>query len=528
MEYLLTAEEMRACDREAVESGRITGQALMDKASLGVAKVAAKVLGDVRGKRIVVICGRGNNGGDGFGAAVYLGQMGAYVKVILTGTSVEVSGDAKVFYEKAKSMSSGQLKIEVEEFEKASSSLNLNDYDLIVDAVLGTGLKDEPRDNAKTAIDLMSKAVPPVLAVDVPSGLDSDSGNVFESATASVATATMGFPKRGLLLNQGKQNSGTVYVVDIGMPPNLNALATVETTVITGPEVRELLPRRNIETHKHAVGKVFALVGSVGMTGAGIMVGKAAMRAGAGAVILGVPSELNPIFESQLTEVMTVPLPQTGDGSLSLAVLLQIQKNLEWADVLVIGPGLSRNQETSQMVAKVLRSQERTIIVDADGLNAIADQPSILGDSKADIILTPHHGEFSRLTGFSAEEIARDRIEMARSYATEKKVTLVLKGSPTVIATKEGKVHVNVHGNPGMATAGMGDVLTGIIAAMVSQKLSPSDAAIVGTYIHSVAGDVAFQSKGMYSLISTDVIESLSQAFKKIENGEVVEFQRIS
>lgn len=528
MEYLLTAEEMKACDREAVESGKITGQALMDKASLGVAKVAGKILGDVRGKRIAVICGRGNNGGDGFGAAVYLGQMGAEVKVVMTGTSVEVSGDAKVFYDKVKSMSGDQAKIQVEEFEKAAESLNLNDYDLVVDAVLGTGLKDEPKDNAKKAIEMMADALTPVLAVDVPSGLDSDSGSSFEPATRPEATATMGFPKRGLVMNEGRESAGTVYLVDIGMPADLAALGAVETSIATCADVRDLLPRRRSETYKHEVGKVFALVGSVGMTGAGIMVGKSAMRAGAGAVVLGVPSELNPIYESQLTEVMTVPLPQTGDGSLSLAVLLQIQNNLEWADVLVIGPGLSRNQETSQMVAKVLRSHDGTIVVDADGLNAIADQPSILSETMADVILTPHHGEFSRITGYSPEEIAKDRIEMSRNYAKENKVTLVLKGAPTVVATKEGKVHVNVHGNPGMATAGMGDVLTGIIAALVSQKLSPADAAIAGAYIHSVAGDVALQSKGVYSLIATDVIEALPQAFRKIESGEVLEFQRIS
>jgi hydroxyethylthiazole kinase-like uncharacterized protein yjeF len=229
-----------------------------------------------------------------------------------------------------------------------------------------------------------------------------------------------------------------------------------------------------------------------------------------------------------LTEVMTVPLPQTGDGSLSLAVLLQIQKNLEWADVLVVGPGLSRNQETSQLVAKILRSHDGTIVVDADGLNAMADQPDILRDTHAEVILTPHLGEFSRLTRFSVEEIAKDRIELARRYAQDNKVTLVLKGSPTVVATKEGKVFVNVHGNSGMATAGMGDVLTGIIGAMLAQKLSPVDAAVAGVYLHSVAGDIALESKGIYSLIASDVIESLPGAFRKVDNGEVIEFQRIS
>lgn len=528
MEYLLTAEEMRECDREAIESRKVTGQALMDKASLGVAKVAGMILGDVRGKRIAVICGKGNNGGDGFGAAVYLGQMGAEVKVILTGSSVEVSGDAKVFYDKAKSMSSQHAKIEVEEFDRAVLSLSLNDYDLVVDAVLGTGLKDEPKDNAAKAIKLMADAFTPVLSIDVPSGIDSNNGTMYGSGLRASATATMGFPKRGLVMNDGKDNSGNIYVIDIGMPSELTALSKVETSVITAYDVRDRLPRRKAETYKHAVGKVFALVGSVGMTGAGIMVGRAAMRAGAGAVVLGVPSELNPIYEAQLIEVMTAPLPQTGDGSLSLAVLLQIQKNLEWADVLVIGPGLSRNQETAQMVAKVLRSHDGVTIVDADGLNAIADQPSILGETNAELILTPHHGEFSRLSGFSVEEIAKDRIEMARNFAKEKKVTLVLKGSPTVVATKDGKVFVSVHGNPGMATAGMGDVLTGMIAALVSQKLSPVDAALAGVYLHSVAGDLALGSKGMYSLIATDVIEMLPQAFRNIENGEPVEFQRIS
>ncbi len=225
---------------------------------------------------------------------------------------------------------------------------------------------------------------------------------------------------------------------------------------------------------------------------------------------------------------MTVPLPQTGDGTFSLAVLLQVQKNLEWADVLVVGPGISRNQETAQLVIKLIRSYDGAVVIDADALNAIADQPEILHETHAEIIMTPHHGEFSRLIKFSPAEIAENRIELARRYAKENNLTLVLKGSPTVIASKEGKVFVNVHGNPGMATAGTGDVLTGVIAAMLGQKLSPIDAAIAGVYIHSVAGDIALELKGVYSLIATDVIETLPNAFRRIENGEVVEFDKIS
>ncbi|MCL5035235.1 MAG: NAD(P)H-hydrate dehydratase [Bacteroidetes bacterium] len=528
MEYLLTSDEMRGCDRESIESGKVSGSSLMDKASLGVAKVAVRLLGDVRGKRIAVLCGKGNNGGDGFGASLYLAQMGASVSVLLTDKPDEIPGDAKIFYDKLNELPPEQGTVEFLEIDESERVPSLDDFNLVIDAVLGTGLSGDPRETAEKAINMMLRSRTPVLSVDIPTGLNSDDGTVYTIAPDAVATATMGNLKRGLLLNDGKEKCGKVYVVDIGIPKDLAAFREINTYLVGCEDVRSILPKRQPETHKHAVGKIFGLVGSVGLTGAGVMVGQAAMRAGAGAVVLGVPSDLNPIFENKLTEVMTIPLPQTADGSLSLAVLLQIQRNLGWADALVIGPGISRNQETAQLVAKLIRSYDGTILIDADGLNPIADHPEILHETHAEIVLTPHHGEFSRLSKFSVEEIAKERVEVARKYAAENNVTLVLKGSPTVIASKEGKVYVNVHGNPGMATAGSGDVLTGIIAAMLGQKLSPLDAAMAGVYIHSVAGDVALESKGIYSLIATDIIDSLPEAFKKIENGDVVEFERIS
>ncbi len=527
MEYLLTADQMKECDREAIESGRVSGESLMDKASLGVAKVASRLLAEVRGKHISVFCGKGNNGGDGFGASLYLARMGAKVKVYIVGSPEEIVGDAKIFYEKLKQLS-GEEAVEIVEFEKGTADISLNDSDLVVDAVLGTGLSGSPKESVQKAIDLMLQAATPVLSVDVPSGLDSTNGTVYTSCVRATATATMGNLKCGLLMNEGKENAGSIFVINIGMPLDLDGLKTAETFVVNCSDVKRLFPRRKAETHKHAVGKIFGLVGSVGLTGAGVMVGQAAMRTGAGAVVLGVPSELNPIYENKLTEVMTIPLPQTRDGSLSLAVVLQIQKYLEWADVLVIGPGMSRNQETAQLVLKILRSYEGVAVVDADALNAIAEQPDVLHETHAQILMTPHHGEFSRLTKFSPEEIAENRIEMARRYAKENGVTLVLKGSPTIIASKDGKAFANVHGNPGMATAGMGDVLTGIIAALLGQKLGLVDAAIAGVYLHSVAGDVSLEMKGMYSLIATDVIENLPIAFRKIENGEISEFEKIS
>lgn len=526
MEHLLSADEMSQCDREAIESKRVSGESLMDKASVGVSKVAARLVRDIQGKKIAVLCGKGNNGGDGLGAAYYLAQMGANVKVYLVGTVDEVTGDARVFLDKIKQLPIDRSKVEIFELEK--SQINLDDCNLVVDAVLGTGISGEPKDAARKAIEMMTATITPVLAVDIPSGIDSSNGTAHAVCPKAAATATMGYVKRGLIMNDGKDNSGKVFVVDIGLPSDLAALDKVNTFIINCRDVRYLFPTRKAETYKHAVGKIFGLVGSVGMTGAGVLVGQAAMRAGAGAVVLGVPSELNPIFETKLTEVMTLPLPQTRDGSLSLAVLLQIQKNLEWADVLVVGPGISRNQETSDLLVKLLRGYAGKAVIDADALNAFADHPEILLETHAEIIMTPHHGEFSRISRISPGDIANNRIEVARRYAREHQVTLVLKGSPTVIAAKDGRVFVNVHGNPGMATAGMGDVLTGIISALLGQKLDPLDAAIAGVYLHSVAGDVALESKGMYSLIATDVIESLPAAFKRIQNAEVVEFEKIS
>jgi hydroxyethylthiazole kinase-like uncharacterized protein yjeF len=526
MEQLLTGDEMKACDREAVEGGKVTSASLMDKAGLGVSKVAVKMLGDPQRKKVAVLCGKGNNGGDGIVAAYYLAEKGTDVKVCLIGTPDEITGDAKSYIDKIRQLPTDRAKIEILEFEKAQ--INLNEFDLVIDAVVGTGITGEPKDAVQSAIDLMTRTITPILAVDIASGINSSDGSIYTSAPNADATATMAHVKRGLIMNEGKDLSGKVFVVDIGMPSDLDMLSKSETFIIDCYDVRNLLPTRKAETYKHAVGKIFGLVGSVGMTGAGVMVGQAAMRAGAGSVVLGVPSELNQIFETKLTEVMTLPLPQTRDGSLSLATLLQIQRNLEWADVLAIGPGISRNQETSQMLVKLLRGHAGKTVIDADALAAIASQPEILLETHADIIMTPHHGEFSLLSRMSTEEIAKNRVEVARRYAKEHQVTLVLKGSPTVIAGKDGRVFVNVHGNPGMATAGMGDVLTGIISAMLGQKLDPVNAAIAGVYLHSVAGDIALESKGMYSLMATDVIDSLPAAFKKIRNGEIVEFEKIS
>lgn len=525
---VLTADEMRKCDHETIEQGRVSGVTLMANASHGVARVAEILLGGTEGRKVAVFCGRGNNGGDGLGAALDLARHGAHVDVYLIGSEEEIKGDSLFFFKKLKRYARKSTGVGIFEFSKSKKDVEFGGYDLLIDSIFGTGLTRPPEGESKEAIGVMDNSGAPVLAVDIPSGIDANSGKVLEAAPKALATATMAFPKRGLLMNDGRERSGHIYVVDIGMPDDLRSLDNVDTSVITCEDVAKIIPHRPLETHKNAVGKIFGFVGSVGLTGAGTMAGLSAMRSGAGAVVLGVPESLNDIFEIKLTEVMTVPLPETKMRTLSLSAFHKSLQYINWADVLIVGPGLGRNKDTSRLVYQLLESYNGVIVVDADALNALADQPQVLKKSKAELILTPHFGEFSRITKISVDDIPYNRIEYARKFAVENKVTLVLKGSPTVVATKNGEVFLNVHGNPGMATAGMGDVLTGVIASLVAQKVKPSDAAIAGVYLHSVAGDLARNDKGIHSLIASDVIEQIPNAFKKTIEMEINEFEKIN
>ncbi|MGC8654774.1 MAG: NAD(P)H-hydrate dehydratase [Candidatus Kryptoniota bacterium] len=519
---------MQKCDRETISQGHVAGETLMANASHGVSKVAEILLGGAQDRRIAVFCGRGNNGGDGLGAALNLAREGANVDVYLLGNEEQIKGEPLIFLKKLRRYAIKSDRARILDFSKSKGIADYGKYELLIDAIFGTGLSRPPEGESKEAIEIMNASGVPVLAVDIPSGIDANSGKLLGVAPRAIATATMAFPKRGLLMNEGRDRSGHIYVVDIGMPDDLQSLSTVNTAVITCEDVARIIPYRPMETHKNAVGKIFGFVGSAGLTGAGVMAGLSAMRSGAGAVVLGVPESLNEIFEIKLTEVMTVPLPETRERTLSAKAYQKSLPYINWADVIIVGPGLSRHTGTAKLVYRLLENYNGTIVVDADALNAIADRPEILKISKAELILTPHFGEFSRISKISVQDIPYNRIEHARKFAVENKVNLVLKGSPTVVATKNGTVFLNIHGNPGMATAGMGDVLTGTIAAIVAQKVKPHEAAIAGVYLHSVAGDLSRNEKGIHSLMATDVIEKLPDAFRKTIEMEINEFEEIN
>lgn len=521
MERVVSADEMRWCDEVTINSFGITSLLLMENAGCGVVEVLRKRFSPLESKHVMVFCGKGNNGGDGFVIARMLSGIGAYVTCYLLGSSKELKGDAKVNFNILKQMKkkmAGAITIKSFSTDSVNSSAHV---DLIIDAIFGTGFTGAVKKPYIGAIEWINRQKTPVVAVDIPSGVNGTTGVVENYGVKANMTVTFGHIKSGLLCNQGRELSGDVTVVDIGIPRNVGADKRLKTSLVRNSDVKKILPARSLHAQKDSVGKVFVLAGSRGLTGAAAMCSISALKAGAGAVVLGVAESIYPILAKKMTEVMVAPLPATTEGSISARAFDQLQEKLKWADVVIAGPGLSQNLETQKLIVKVLQHCPEKILADADGLNAIAvEGMKVLKKVKAQMILTPHVGEFSRLTGIPSKDIEHHRIEVARSLAHKTRATIVLKGVPTVTATEVGKVFLNSTGNPGMATAGAGDVLSGIIGGLWAQGMDAAEAAYAGVYLHGLAGDLAVKRLGERSLVANDLIDFISCAFNAVEmNG---------
>ncbi len=508
---IVTAAQMRALDRAASEGRGLAGRVLMERAGTAVAEAAARLarerpLGDV-----VIVCGRGNNGGDGFVAARHLVKLGFPVRVLLVGAAAEVAGDAQEnlqrLQEAALTASEVQQAAPVAEACRQAS--------VVVDALLGTGLSGEVRGLAAEVIQAMNEAGPPVLAVDIPSGLEADTGAVLGVAVRAVATVTMGLPKLGLYLYPGMDFAGEISVADIGFPDDLVAESPFAATLTEAEWVGQLLPRRVRSAHKGDLGRVLLIAGSVGMTGAATLAAEAALRAGTGLAYVGVPESLNDVLEVKLTEALTYPLPETPERSLHRRALDRILARSEEMDALAIGPGVSRHPETAALIRELVARVQKPFVLDADGLNAVAEDPSALEGEHAPCVLTPHPGEMSRLLGLSIGEVQAKRLEVARAAAARFRSTVVLKGQYSVVADAE-RLMLNPTGNPGMATGGTGDVLTGVIASLIGQHLSVFKAAAAGAYLQGLAGDVAAEQVGPVSLLAGDLVTALPEAFRRV------------
>lgn len=517
---LVSSDQMRKIDKTTIEHEKIPGLVLMEKAGLGSALSGKKMLDEkVKGKKVLIFCGKGNNGGDGFVVGRYLSKWGAKVEFYLLGKKEEVKGDALANLKKVVS-----LRLLIKQVSKEKELPAELKADLIVDAIFGTGFKGKVTGLEEKAVQLINSSKVKVLSIDTPSGLDVDTGSVEGECVKADYTPTMGLPKVGQFFFPGKSYCGKVEVIDIGVPQKVVEEQTIHLNLITEEEVRNILPKRPGDAHKGTCGKVFLIAGSTGMTGAATLASLSCLRAGAGMAILGIPQSLNDIMEVKVTEVMTKPLPDVRKkGALALRGLGEIMQALKWADCVALGPGLGQHFETVELVRRLVTRIELPMVIDADGLNAIAKDSSILNQAEAPLILTPHIGELSRLINVPIEEIAKDRIKFASESAKKFNCVVVFKGAPTIVGEPERQVYVNPTGNAGMATAGSGDVLTGVIVGLLAQILMMKrqdirktmlESALAGVYIHGLCGDLAKEEKGEMGMIAGDMMEKVPEALK--------------
>jgi NAD(P)H-hydrate epimerase len=508
MKKVVTAGQMRALDRAAIEACGIPGIVLMENAGRGAADELERALPDLTDRRVAVLCGRGNNGGDGFVICRHLLNRGITTSCILLGRVADLSGEARANADIL--LRSGVPLVEATEADQLVTGLE--SADVIVDALLGTGLASSPRGLFAEAIELVNALPAFVLAVDVPSGVDADSGRAFEPAIRADLTVTMGLLKRGLLLHPGRALAGRTVVADIGVPESL-LLAEFDTVEIEDEDIGEWLPARPPAGHKGTFGTALIVAGSRGYSGAACLAGMAAVRAGTGLVKLAFPAGIADIVESRLLEAVKFSLPETPEGTIAPSAVNQIIALSRDAACVAIGPGLGAGPASQELVRALLPRLNCPVVIDADAISCLADSCELLREMKNPVVLTPHPGEMSRLVGRPAAEVDRDRVEVARGFAADHQVIVVLKGAPTVIAAPGEPAFLNPTGGSGLATGGTGDVLTGLIAGLLAQGCRPLDAATAGVWLHGKAGDLGSEALTPYSLCAGDLLDYLPEAF---------------
>ena len=514
MMKIVTTAQMQALDRRTI-SESVPAMTLMERAGAGVATHLENTFGLLRGKTITIFCGKGNNGGDGYVAARLLYRRHAKVIVYALSPVLELSHEAARMCRQFIRLAG---KSAVRPYTSKSQALpRAKESAVIIDALFGTGLSSEITGRYADAIDCINEAGQPVLAVDVPSGLHADTGAILGRAVSATLTVTLGLPKLGLYLNQGINLAGDIRIVDIGIPPAYVDAVESRTSLITDSFVRTSLPVRKPSSHKGTYGHAGIIAGSVGKTGAAAMAAKAALRVGAGLVTVATPSSVNDILEAKLLEAMTAPMPETKARTFSRAAFDRLTAFMSAKSAVAIGPGLSTHHETVELVQALVKHLDRPAVLDADAINALTGRAALLTECKTPPILTPHPGEMARLeTDATPQSVNADRINTATRFARERGVFIVLKGARTVIARPDGAVAICPTGNPGMATAGTGDVLTGMVAGFLAQGLASWEAACVATYLHGYAGDLAAAAIGQASMIAGDVIEHIPSALKAV------------
>ncbi len=501
---LVTASQMTELEQIAIEEYGIDGLLLMENAARSFCDILEAETGFTAGKTIVIFCGKGNNGGDGFAIGRHLSNRGANVTVVTDCPPDSLKPDAKKNYDILCRMG-----LPIVPF----SELSCQKADIIVDALFGTGFHGAVRGTAKDMIAAINQGNM-VISVDIPSGACASDGSVGGDCVRADFTVTFALAKPGHILYPAKEFCGKVLITDISIPRHVsdNFPATYYTL---DEELRKVLPTRSENSHKGSFGKVLLFAGSPGMSGACIMAATAVLKSGAGMATAAIPDTMVSLFAEHFKEVMTLPLPTASSGLSESAVTL-LTKRLAGQDVLLAGCGLGTSEETRKVLLPLLSTCEKPMVIDADGINLLKEHIHIIKNKAVPAIITPHPLEFSRLTGYSVEDIQNNRLAYAQKFAAETGIILVLKGADTLVAHPDGQIYICTQSNSGLAKAGSGDVLAGVIASLLAQGARPEDAANLGVYIHSRAGMIARKEKGAYGMLAGDVLQALPLALEEL------------
>ena len=506
---VVTADQMNRIDQQTIQQIGIPALVLMENAGRMMVEVIEQQLPNK--KRFGVVVGKGNNGGDGLVMARHLAHLGRSVTVYLVSDVHNFSPSAQVNLKIAQN-----LGLPIVDAKQILPTFN---QDVLIDAIFGIGLSRPIEGYLAKVIQKINKSNATIVAVDIPSGLNTDTGQPLGETIKADLTITVGLAKVGLLIEPGATLSGKIRVVDIGFPSSVVAEQMINTYWTGMADLS--LPIRPANSHKGAFGRVFVLAGSTGMTGAATLTSQAVLKSGAGLVTLGIPQKLSQIMAVKLTEAMTLPLPDTEAGTLDLSAKSEICAHInQKKTIIAIGPGLSQHPRTAELIRQLLYSLTQPAVIDADGLNALAKSVDLLSmlskSNKRQLVITPHLGEMARLIDWSIDSIAKDPIGAATDLARVHQLTVVLKSVPVTIVDSEGQVWLNSTGNSGLATAGSGDVLTGLIAGFMAQGLTATQSAVSGVYLHGLAGDLAAERIGQHGLMATDILNELPTAIKEI------------
>ncbi|MGH2683371.1 MAG: NAD(P)H-hydrate dehydratase [Actinomycetota bacterium] len=511
MQPVLTAAQTHALDRETEARG-IPVSELMERAGAAVARAVIALAGGGYGRHVVVVAGKGNNGGDGLVAARHLARSGIRVRVhfLVKDPASELRDPVLANFHRL-----SDAGVSWGPFSEARLARDLDRADVAVDAIFGTGFRGRPEGDVAAAIDALNGSECPVVAVDIPSGVEGDTGAVSGPAVRATLTVSLGAPKAGDVLFPGAAHTGLLEVADIGFPDDL---VRSDLLLLEAEDAARLLPSRGPDDHKRRSGVVMVVAGSRRMTGAPRLVARGSYRAGAGLVRVAVPEGILPVVQSGLVEATFLPLPEGTSGSLTGAAWEFLKDALEDVGAVAVGPGLSTDEETPELVRRLLTESPVPVVVDADALNAFAGRAGELSGRTADAVLTPHTGEFARLFGMPSEEVLGDRVGFARKAAAETGAVVLLKGSRSLVALPDGEVRVNPTGSSILATGGTGDVLTGMIAAYLARGLPPPEAASLAAYVHGLAGQVASEVSGE-GTVAWDVAEAIPEAIRRLRES---------